>query len=345
MEKETVLEKWQRLSREKRERAPKLKIIRSKQMKKLVAQREKEKKKRLAEELKLNKLREKEAAKILREEQKAEKKREKIEERILKKEEQAKIVKVKKRRIRNRLVKEKKVAKKIIELPGEMMESFRRGEEKGFVYCFNFLYDQLFYYAKGITKDDDAAKDCVSNGFLIVSSKRGSFENLTHLKVWMYTTVRNLCLNELHRISTNERHMKMLGILVDEECESHDMEIIRQERYKSLHERLNKLPEGCRKIIMMLYFDKKPPNEICDELGVAIQTVKTQKARGLRLLRNLFNVSEEEYLENEKKKVYNIQNSEASYNTIGMRYRLCYESVRNIKLNGIKDVKNMRKIV
>lgn len=45
------------------------------------------------------------------------------------------------------------------------VRSFRRGEEAGFIYFFNFLYRPLVYYAFRIVDDQRIAEEIVEDAF------------------------------------------------------------------------------------------------------------------------------------------------------------------------------------
>jgi RNA polymerase sigma-70 factor (ECF subfamily) len=62
-------------------------------------------------------------------------------------------------------------------------------------------------------------------------------------------------------------------------------DIIRAEFYGELYRAIHTLPPECRKIFTMLYIEGKTVRETAEELGLALSTVKTQKARGLAALK------------------------------------------------------------
>jgi RNA polymerase sigma-70 factor (ECF subfamily) len=79
--------------------------------------------------------------------------------------------------------------------------------------------------------------------------------------------------------ATNLNDNKEEDIIRDEE------DTIRAEFYAEIHNAIKTLPPECRKIFTMLYIEGKTVRETADELGLARSTIKTQKARGLAMLR------------------------------------------------------------
>ena len=67
--------------------------------------------------------------------------------------------------------------------------------------------------------------------------------------------------------------------------EPHLDEIVRAEVMGELHHAVDKLPERARQIITETYLNGKTNQEVADEMGLSLQTVKNQKLRALSLLR------------------------------------------------------------
>lgn len=56
----------------------------------------------------------------------------------------------------------------------------------------------------------------------------------------------------------------------------------------SVYSALQQLPEGCRSVLNLGYFQGLKNGEIASRLSVSVNTVKSQKLRAIRLLRALF---------------------------------------------------------
>lgn len=65
-------------------------------------------------------------------------------------------------------------------------------------------------------------------------------------------------------------------------------DIIRAEVIGNLYKAISSLPTECRKVFKMLYIDGKKVSEIAEALQVSPSTVKSQKTRGLAILKNKF---------------------------------------------------------
>lgn len=61
------------------------------------------------------------------------------------------------------------------------------------------LQDNLTYFAKSLTRDEEEAKDLVQDTFLKAITYRDKFEENTNLKAWTYTIMKNTFINNYRR--------------------------------------------------------------------------------------------------------------------------------------------------
>ena len=62
-----------------------------------------------------------------------------------------------------------------------------------------------------------------------------------------------------------------------------DLQDLMEKRVRAIA--IEQLPEGCKTVLKLAYFEGLKNDEIATELGVSINTVKTQRQRALNLLR------------------------------------------------------------
>lgn len=157
--------------------------------------------------------------------------------------------------------------------------------EVSFETLFSRSYAGLVYFSFQITGDKQEAEDIVQDAFVSYWNRRDEVaKDLPAIKGFLYATVRNACLN-LHK------HQKVIRKFQDQlpadpvEDRIMENEIIRAEVLSEIYNAIESLPPGCRQISRMSYLDGKKNNEIAEELGVSVNTVKTQKQRAMQLLR------------------------------------------------------------
>ena len=77
------------------------------------------------------------------------------------------------------------------------VEEIQKGSVPIFRKLFNDFYPTLCVFATRYLKDDIQAADVVQNTFIKFWDRRDKFDNYLKIKSFLYTTVRNECLNIL----------------------------------------------------------------------------------------------------------------------------------------------------
>jgi len=150
---------------------------------------------------------------------------------------------------------------------------------------FKDLYSRLVYFCYQLIGDKENAEDLVQEAFVTYwNLKEEIAPDKIAIKSFLYTTVRNASFNFKRHNKVVKGYLEKQSISIsDEQTIMHSM--IRSEVLAELYEAINTLPESCRKISRMSFLQSKKNQEIANELGISINTVKTQKQRALQLLR------------------------------------------------------------
>ena len=160
-----------------------------------------------------------------------------------------------------------------------------RDESDAFEALFQKYFRALCHFAYQLVRDEALAKDLAQDAFVGYWNRRA--EVASHEKAirnFLYTSVRNASLNAL-------RHEKIVHLYRSTQ-EAHPVDdvdiehaVIQSEVLAHIYAAIESLPESCRRISRMGYLEGLKNREIADRLGVSVNTVKTQKKRGLELLR------------------------------------------------------------
>jgi RNA polymerase sigma-70 factor (ECF subfamily) len=168
----------------------------------------------------------------------------------------------------------------------QLVDEFSKGNQKAFAKIFQQLYPALCFFALSFTDDQAAAEDIVEEIFIIVWNRRESFDHYKVLRSFLYSSVRNACLNWIKQKARHAVHEKRIAVSAELTEASILENIVRAEVFRDVYSAFEKLPPKCRKIISMIFFEGKNVHDVAVELNLSINTVKTQKYRGLSLLRN-----------------------------------------------------------
>lgn len=168
----------------------------------------------------------------------------------------------------------------------EMIFAFQKGEEKGFDFFFRELFPPLCFFANHILDNRCEAEDIASSAFIKIWKKHSQFNDAKNIRSYLYQIVRNDCL-KFHQqqkrstIITKEIRYLSIGDLEN----NYEADVIRAEFLGEIYKAINTLPTECRKIFKMLYIQGKSIKEISNELEITTSTIRTQKARGLAVLK------------------------------------------------------------
>lgn len=148
---------------------------------------------------------------------------------------------------------------------------------KEFEIFFRRLYLPLGMYALRIVDDADVAEDMVQEAFLNTWERLEGGLEISNFKAFMYRSVRNECLSYLSSLKEK----------VGEEFipEAGEEEIDISFRDARIWKAIDELPEKCGEIFLMSKRDGYSNEEIADELGISIKTVKNQMTKALSRLR------------------------------------------------------------
>jgi len=80
----------------------------------------------------------------------------------------------------------------------------------------------------------------------------------------------------------NQKTLAAVTDNVEKDCLEN---MIRAETLRRVYEAMEGLPAECRKVFLKLFVEGKTVAETAAELNVAVSTVKSQKERGIRLLK------------------------------------------------------------
>lgn len=150
---------------------------------------------------------------------------------------------------------------------------------------FKRHYSELCYFADRMISDRDAAEDVVQDVFLKFFKAKARFENEDAAKGYLYLSVRNACLNRKRHEKVHDRYMEAMS------AQEHAWDppaieaMIRAEVLGRVQMAIEELPPGCRSVLKLSFYESLRNDEIAERLGVSVNTVKTQKARAIKLLR------------------------------------------------------------
>jgi RNA polymerase sigma-70 factor (family 1) len=151
---------------------------------------------------------------------------------------------------------------------------------------FNTLYPSLCLFSNKYVEDLDASKDIVQEVFIKIWEDKVEFKDGTKIKSYLFTSVKNRSLDYLK----SRRYQLEQSLTEDISPSDSDpfflREVMISETSLLIEKAVNTLPYKCAQIIK-LSIKGLSNAEISDELGISLNTIKTQKKIAYKKLKPL----------------------------------------------------------
>lgn len=170
----------------------------------------------------------------------------------------------------------------------DLIARIKRGDSKSLELVFRRLYPRLFAYANKFVHDHDDSKEIVQDVFLSLWNHRTNLDESKSLDAYLFTSVKNKCLNLLRaKALQNRRAQIMLGLYAEELTvtdNSHEI-LLANELQTAFDKALANLPVECRRVFELSRMEGLRYQEIATRLNISVKTVETQMYRALSKLR------------------------------------------------------------
>jgi RNA polymerase sigma-70 factor (family 1) len=160
------------------------------------------------------------------------------------------------------------------------------GEVADFERVYQFYHAPLLRYCRELTDVGEASEDIVSQLFLTLWRKRVMFNDTEHAKALLYRSAKNACRNFIRHEKIAFETEGKISARTTEFSEDPFDALIRSETWAEIYRAIQELPLQNRKVITLSYLEGLTNQEIVDEMGLPMETIKTYKKRGLAMLRN-----------------------------------------------------------
>lgn len=162
--------------------------------------------------------------------------------------------------------------------------AFRQGDMAAFDTIYLKYRKPIITFCKYMVPLDDA-EDITSDVFVKLWRSREQWYTINNVKAFLYVSARNGCLDFLKvQKRKSVREQKVASILEQEqnyilksEIESDLISLIKAE--------IDSLPEHCRTVFTMSYFDGYENAEIAKKLSISDKTVRNLKSIALNTIR------------------------------------------------------------
>jgi RNA polymerase sigma-70 factor (ECF subfamily) len=158
------------------------------------------------------------------------------------------------------------------------------GEGNSFEFFFRQYYTPLSFFANSILHNEEEAKDIVQDCFIKLWDSQTSNERSETVKSFLYTAVRNKCVDLLRKKKVIQKATLQLRKDIENDFEYFD-EIAFAEMISQVVNHIELLPSRMQQVIKLYYLEEKNYKEIAATLGTSPETVRNQKGKALKMIR------------------------------------------------------------
>ena len=155
--------------------------------------------------------------------------------------------------------------------------------KQDFKLLFNDFFPSLVLFVDRYLNDGDKSADVAQESFIRLWKSSHEFESIDKTKSFLYTTARNICLNEFRHNVVVDQYNTVVKCL-DSDIFFRD-NIIEEETYSLVYSAINKLAPQSKKIIL-LSLRGYGNIEIAEELNISVNTVRTLKQNAYKKLKS-----------------------------------------------------------
>jgi RNA polymerase sigma-70 factor (family 1) len=162
-----------------------------------------------------------------------------------------------------------------------ILNEISKQNRKVFKTFFNQHYKNLVVYANGYLFDKHASEDVVQEVYIYIWENADRMNIKSSLKNYLYVMVRNKCFNYLKSIKITDSYdyldlnISSITEQVFDSASEDDKQIV----FHQILKIVDSLPDKMQQIVRLKYLHHYKYAEIAAELGVSINTVKTQLKR------------------------------------------------------------------
>uniref|UniRef100_UPI00403F9A27 RNA polymerase sigma factor n=1 Tax=Oceanobacillus sp. FSL K6-3682 TaxID=2921503 RepID=UPI00403F9A27 len=159
------------------------------------------------------------------------------------------------------------------------MEIYQNGDETGFTELYTILHQPLYCFLYRYTQEEQLSVDIVHDTFEILQIKKHTFNpDKGTVKAYLFQIAYRLLINKLNR---RKKWRSLLPFLVPQADHS-----ISMDEKMWIQQAIAALPDKQRAIILLVYYEDLPQNEIASILDIPIGTVKSRLHKAMSTLKH-----------------------------------------------------------
>lgn len=167
----------------------------------------------------------------------------------------------------------------------ENYRAILEGNQPAFEMIFKTYYKPLCHYAHSFLNDKNEAEEVVQTTFIKIWEKKNELNIQSTLKAYLYSMVRNGCLNVIKHEKVKQLHAQRHVQETERSRELVDEKVLSNDLESKIYLAMKALPEQCRLVFQLSRFEELKYQEIADQLQISVKTVENQMGKALKIMR------------------------------------------------------------
>ena len=169
----------------------------------------------------------------------------------------------------------------------DLVIRFTNGEVAAYNEIFKQFHHRIYVFCKYLVPDEDA-KDITADIFTRLWKLRKDLDSIHNIRAFLFISARNASFNRIRDLKARtEREKEIAGFMAKEEkliiLSETESDIITR-----IKEEVDKLPENCRQVFTLAYFEGYKITEIAEKLSLSEKTVSNLKSLALKAIKTVF---------------------------------------------------------
>jgi RNA polymerase sigma-70 factor (ECF subfamily) len=166
-----------------------------------------------------------------------------------------------------------------------LIEGLKNRNKAIFDFVFNYYYSGLCAFAMRYLNDRDVTEDLVQDFFVFLWSEGSRLQIHTSLKAYLFTAIKNRCLDFQRHSSVHERYTSYFLSQANEVDYSAEFMFAESELRTVIQRSVEKLTPRCREIYEMNRVKGLSNQVISEQLNISKRTVELQISIALKFIR------------------------------------------------------------
>lgn len=169
----------------------------------------------------------------------------------------------------------------------------QKNNKSDFSRVYSIYFPKLVRFAREFVLSTEDAENIIQDIFIYLWEHQELLDTLTNLNAFLFTLVKNKCIDQLRHRKLLERKREEFKTVLDKEIQlklyalqqfdenalsNEDIEII-------LNNAINSLPEKCREVFILSRMEGLKNREIAERLNISAKIVENQMTTAIRKLR------------------------------------------------------------